>query len=139
MLIRQQNQAYFAVVPIPFLISAILVLLPLVFLSYARAQSITSDGSMGTQVSIDNSNYTISEGTIRGSNQFHSFGKFNVFEGESATFTGPAAINNIIGRVTGGNQSLIDGLLKSDIDGANLFLLNPYGVLFGENDSIRVE
>jgi filamentous hemagglutinin family protein len=93
---------------------------------------------MGTQVTVDNSNYTISAGTLRGGNQFHSFGKFNVFTGESATFTGPATINNIIGRVTGGNQSLIDGLLKSDINGANLFLINPSGVIFGENATLDV-
>jgi filamentous hemagglutinin family protein len=101
--------------------------------TYAQQSSITSDGSLGTRVSIDQSNYTISEGTIRGDNQFHSFGRFNVFEGESAAFTGPNSINNIIGRVTGGSESFINGLLSSDINGANLYLLNPSGVLFGPN------
>ena len=110
----------------------------LICISNAQGQSITSDGSLGTMVTLDNSNYTISEGTIRGTNQFHSFGKFNVFQGESAIFTGPVAINNIIGRVTGGSESLIDGLLKSEINGANLYLLNPNGVLFGPNASLNV-
>jgi filamentous hemagglutinin family protein len=138
MVIRQQNQFFIAAAAMPFLISGMLVLITLLCISHAHGESITADGSLGTQVTVDNSNYTISEGTITGSNQFHSFGQFNVFEGESATFTGPAAINNIIGRVTGGNQSLIDGLLKSDINGANLFLINPSGVLFGENASLDV-
>ncbi|MBF0226953.1 MAG: filamentous hemagglutinin N-terminal domain-containing protein, partial [Desulfobacterales bacterium] len=62
-----------------------------------------------------------------------SFGKFNINTGESALFTGPSSIENIIGRITGGSISNIDGLLKSDIFGANLYLLNPYGFIFGEN------
>ena len=74
-----------------------------------------------------------------GGNLFHSFTEFNVQTGGSATFTGPAAINNILGRVTGGNVSEIDGLIKSDIAGANLYLLNPNGFLFGENASVDVD
>jgi hypothetical protein len=69
-------------------------------LSYAEQPSITADSTMGTSVSIDQANYTISEGTTRGGNQFHSFGRFNVFECECAPFTGPNSINNIIGRAT---------------------------------------
>ena len=99
--------------------------------SHAKQPSITSDGSLETSISIDGSNYTISDGTIHGGNQFHSFGQFNVFEGESANFTGPNSISNIIGRVTGGSKSIIKGLLSSEINGANLYLLNPSGVMFG--------
>uniref|UniRef100_UPI0011781C66 filamentous hemagglutinin N-terminal domain-containing protein n=1 Tax=Candidatus Entotheonella palauensis TaxID=93172 RepID=UPI0011781C66 len=73
-----------------------------------------------------------------GGNLFHSFGDFNVNTGESATFTGPGSVSNIIGCVTGGNLSNIDGLLRSDIVGANLFLLNPQGVIFGPNASLDV-
>ena len=78
-------------------------------------------------------------GKTVGGNLFHSFTEFNVQTGGSATFTGPAAINNILGRVTGGNVSEIDGLIKSDIAGANLYLLNPNGFLFGENASVDVD
>ena len=101
-------------------------------LSQAQAPSITSDGTLGTQIT-PGPHYTISGGTLRGSNQFHSFGSFNIYRGESATFTGPSVIDNIIGRVTGGSQSYIDGLLRSEINGADLYLLNPSGVLFGKN------
>jgi len=120
--------------PTPFLISAFLLVFAIVDTSYA--QSIISDGTMGTNVQLDNGNYVISEGTSSGTNLFHSFGKFNVDTNESATFTGPNSIHNIIGRVTGGTQSWIDGLLRSTIDGANLFLLNPAGVLFGPNSRL---
>jgi filamentous hemagglutinin family protein len=77
-------------------------------------------------------------GQIRGGNLFHSFGAFNVPTGSSATFTGPSAIANIVGRVTGGQPSLVDGLLRSEIAGANLFLLNPSGMLFGPNARLDV-
>ncbi len=124
----------------PFMIFVLQVFIILFCVNHTFGQSsITADGSLGTEVTSDGSNYTITEGTLAGSNQFHSFGEFNISEGESATFTGPVEINNIIGRVTGGNQSRIDGLLKSEIDGADLFLINPSGVLFGPKASLDVK
>jgi filamentous hemagglutinin family protein len=68
-----------------------------------------------------------------GGNLFHSFAHFNIGKNESATFTGNGSINNVIGRVTGGLSSHIDGLLCSTIPNANLYLLNPNGILFGKN------
>ena len=122
----------------PFLIFAILFLFTLPTNNQARGE-ITADGSMGTQVAGRSIPIIPSVGVpYRNSNQFHSFGQFNVFQGESATFTGPNTINNIIGRVTGGSQSFIDGMLSSEINGANLYLLNPSGVLFGPNASLDV-
>src|SRR5215831_1813015 len=73
---------------------------------------ITLDGSLGPAGPLTGPNYTISSnlGQIRGGNLFHSFGLFNVLTGQSATFSGPNSISNIIGRVTGG-QSSIDGTI----------------------------
>jgi filamentous hemagglutinin family protein len=68
-----------------------------------------------------------------GSNLFHSFDSFNINQGETATFTNDgasAAIHNVIGRVTGGNSSTINGLLRSTIPNANVYLLNPNGIVF---------
>jgi filamentous hemagglutinin family protein len=98
----------------------------------AHAQ-ITINWGQGSVTPLSGPNFVISSdlGHIRGSNLFHSFGLFNILQGESATFTGPNSINNIIGRVTGGQQSVINGLLRSDISGANVFLINPAGILFG--------
>jgi filamentous hemagglutinin family protein len=138
MFIKRFYRFDFKITLVPFLFFGFIVLNTLLAISHAQQPSITSDGTLGTKVTVDQSNYTIGEGTIRGNNQFHSFGQFNIFQGESANFTGPNTINNIIGRVTGGSQSFIDGLLRSEINGANLYLINPSGMLFGPNASLDV-
>jgi filamentous hemagglutinin family protein len=119
----------------PLLISGLLLHLIIITLSHA-ASTITSDGTMGTNITQAGTTHNINGGTIKGTNQFHSFGLFSVGTGDTASFNGPPVISNIIGRVTGGQQSVIDGILKSTITGANLYLLNPYGVLFGKNASL---
>jgi len=78
-------------------------------------------------------------GTLKGGNLFHSFREFSIATGKGATFTGPASVRNIISRVTGGKVSSIDGLLKSTIDGADLFFINPSGVIFGRNAQLMVD
>src|SRR5207248_4026385 len=69
---------------------------------------------------------------------FHSFGAFGLNTNETATFSGPTTVNNIIGRVTGGTASSIDGAIKSTINGANLYLINPSGIVFGPNATVNV-
>jgi filamentous hemagglutinin family protein len=98
------------------------------------------DGSLGTKATLPGPNYIIGSelGQRRGSNLFHSFAQFNVLTGESATFTGPNSIANVLSRVTGGRQSIIDGTLRSQIPGANLYLMNPSGVVFGPNAALEV-
>jgi filamentous hemagglutinin family protein len=98
------------------------------------------DGTMGPRGTLTGPHYAIdaAHGQVRGSNLFHSFGTFNVRGGESATFTGPGSVDNVIGRVTGGSRSEINGLLRCSIDGANLFLLNPSGILFGADARLDV-
>ena len=83
---------------------------------------------------------TISQdlGLTRGNNLLHTFLTFNIDAGESATFTGSNDISNIIARVSGDSASQIDGLLRSTITDANLFLINPNGIAFGAGASIDV-
>ena len=101
---------------------------------------VTTDGSLGRAGALSGPTYQITSDLGRqvGGNLFHSFGQFSVNTGESATFSGPNSVSNIIGRVTGGQASLIDGTLRSTIPGANLYLLNPAGMLFGENARLDV-
>jgi len=102
--------------------------------------TITPDGTVGTAVTQQGHVYTIMGGTRPGNgpNLFHSFDRFSIGTGDTARFTGPTGIENILSRVTGGQQSMIDGLLRSEILGANLYLLNPGGVLFGPNARLDV-
>ena len=102
--------------------------------------SVVLDGSMGTSGALSGPNYqvTAAMGQMRGNNLFQSFSTFNLVSGESATFSGPANIRNILARVTGGSASSINGSINSTIAGANLFLLNPAGVVFGPNAQVNV-
>ena len=83
-------------------------------------------------------------GEQSGSNLFHSFESFGIGTGETATFTGPdpvegpQSVSNVISRVTGGSESQIDGTLRSTIPGADLWLINPSGVMFGEGARLDV-
>ncbi len=107
-------------------------------LAQVTTTTITPDGSLGTTVSQSGSVHTIDGGTMLGPNQFHSFDRFDVGTNDTARFTGPASVENILSRVTGGVGSMIDGTLQSDIAGANLYLLNPNGVMFGPNAQLDV-
>jgi filamentous hemagglutinin family protein len=100
----------------------------------ASAQNITIDGRFSPAQILIGPNYGIGANLGRqvGSNLFHSFGQFGLVAGESAAFSGPVTINNVIGRVTGDNASSINGQIRSTITGANLYLIKPSGIVFGD-------
>lgn len=103
----------------------------------ATAQ-ITTDETTNTTVSSDsNGNFTIEQGDRAGNNLFHSFGQFSVPSNGSAFFNNATDISNIFSRVTGGNVSNIDGLIRAN-GSANLFLINPAGIMFGENARLDI-
>src|SRR5689334_4366055 len=81
-----------------------------------QAQIVT-DGSVGPKVSLSGGEIKIGAelGTRRGDNLFHSFEKFGIASGQTATFTGPGEIKNVISRVTSGDASNIDGTLASKV------------------------
>ncbi|MCP4351223.1 MAG: filamentous hemagglutinin N-terminal domain-containing protein [Desulfobacterales bacterium] len=105
-------------------------------------RGITLDGTTGNAgaLKLPGPDYDIKAeyGQQTGTNLFHSFQQFNVHSGESATFSGPGSVQNIIARVTGGNSSRIDGKLCSAIPDANLYMLNPAGIMFGPNCSLDI-
>ena len=101
---------------------------------------VVTDGTAGPGEVLSGPDYEIGAdlGTQAGDNLFHSFDQFSIDTGESATFSGPGTIDNVISRVTGGDISSIDGRLASSIPGASLWLFNPAGVVFGPNASLDV-
>ncbi|MEQ9355139.1 two-partner secretion domain-containing protein [Coleofasciculus chthonoplastes] len=80
----------------------------------------------------------IDGGAIRGANLFHSFSEFNVGAGQRVYFANPTGIDTILSRVTGTDVSDILGTLG--VNGrANLFLMNPNGIVFGKNAQLDVQ
>ncbi len=104
------------------------------------AQTIVPDGSAGTIVSPDGDRVDIFGGSLSsdGSNLFHSFDEFGVETGRIANFITTPDINNILSRVTGGDASYINGLIQVSGGNSNLFLMNPAGIVFGQNASLNV-
>ena len=112
--------------------------------NHALAQ-IPPDGTLGNNSSKITPNVNIKGlpadridgGATRGANLFHSFQEFNVGKSQRVYFANPTGIKNILTRVTGSNVSNILGTLGVD-GGANLFFLNPNGILFGDNARLDV-
>ncbi|MEM7557374.1 MAG: filamentous hemagglutinin N-terminal domain-containing protein, partial [Cyanobacteria bacterium P01_A01_bin.84] len=104
-----------------------------------QAQSITpaNDGT-NTQVTTNGNQIDIDGGTRAGTNLFHSFEKFGLNQNEIANFLSTGDIQNILGRITGGNASVINGLIQVTGGNPNLFLVNPSGIFFGPNATLNV-
>ncbi|NET65540.1 MAG: filamentous hemagglutinin N-terminal domain-containing protein [Moorea sp. SIO1G6] len=121
-----------------------LVLYSLLAATTALGQ-ITPDNTLGNESSVVTPNVNVNGaladliegGAIRDSNLFHSFSDFNVAEFAGAYFANPAGVANILSRVTGGNVSNILGTLGV-LGNANLFLINPNGIVFGPNSRLDV-
>ncbi|GBO52301.1 hypothetical protein APA_5391 [Pseudanabaena sp. lw0831] len=123
-----------------------LLLSAIVSLSIAHSTQaqIATDGTTATQVN-GNAIAPTGAGTVNGNNLYHSFGEFNVPQSGVIFNTGNSAVNgadvrNIINRVTGDNPSAILGTLESRqaFPNANLYLMNPNGIVFGQNARLDI-
>lgn len=108
----------------------------------AGAAALT-DGSVGPTQSLSGS-FTVPQGlgSVRGSNLFHSFTRFDIARSESAVFTTTdPGLRHVITRVTGGQPSLIDGGLRLDAAAGSrpaFWFINPSGVVVGEGARLDV-
>ena len=114
------------------------VLLSSVLIPNIATAQISSDGTLSTTVNSDDGlNFDIESGVRTSDHLFHSFSEFSVPSNGSAFFNNAGDIVNIFSRVTGGNISNIDGLIRAN-GNANLFLINPAGIIFGNNASLAI-
>ena len=121
----------------------LLILAILVICQHPVLADIVTDGSVGPAAQSINAidgQLTIGQelGSLKGKNLFHSFQQFDIERNEMATFTGNDAIENVISRVTGGNESHINGILRSEVGSADFYFINPAGVVFEENSKVDV-
>jgi filamentous hemagglutinin family protein len=116
------------------------VCLSLLLGSAAASAQIVTDGTVGPATRLSGPEMTVGAelGSTRGANLFHSFQRFDIQSGQTATFTGPDQIRNVIGRVTGGQTSNIDGTLHSTVGQADVYLINPSGIVMGPNARVDV-
>ncbi|HIK19117.1 MAG TPA: filamentous hemagglutinin N-terminal domain-containing protein [Leptolyngbyaceae cyanobacterium M33_DOE_097] len=115
--------------------------LPLAWTAAVSAQSITpASNGTGTVVLQNGGSYTIQGGQLSGdrSNLFYNFERFGLNANETANFLSNPAVRNILGRVGGGDPSIIQGLIQVMGGNSNLYLINPAGILFGANASLNV-
>ncbi|MEM6254984.1 MAG: CHAT domain-containing protein [Cyanobacteria bacterium P01_D01_bin.156] len=105
----------------------------------AWAQSVVGNGA-NTSVINDGGDYQITGGALSSDNNnlFHSFEQFGLTATESATFITQPNVVNVVGRINGGDPSIIDGQLGLTGSTANLFLLNPVGVIFGADATLAL-
>jgi filamentous hemagglutinin family protein len=120
-------------------ITTAIALSPVILTAPVTAQSITAaqDGT-GTVVLPNGHRFDITGGTQAGANLFHSFQQFGLSQGQIANFLSQPNIQNILGRVVGGDPSVINGLIQLTGGNSNLYIMNPAGVIFGTNASLNV-
>ena len=111
-------------------------------IAYGQATNIVATpsgpGGLGTSLSTSGNTTNITGGTRPGSgpNLFHSFNQFSVGTGDVAAFVNPGGVSNVISRVIGGSPSNINGTVQAL--NANLFFINPSGIVFGPSASLNV-
>lgn len=120
-----------------FKVRATTTIIALMLLSDDVRAQIASDNTTNTKVQTIEDVVQITGGIRSGNNLFHSFEQFSLTSDRIANFDHSLEIENVFSRVTGGAISEIEGSIQTQ-GGANLFLLNPAGIIFGANARLNV-
>jgi filamentous hemagglutinin family protein len=107
----------------------------------AQVQIVPTNDGTGTVVLPNGNQIDIRGGTtsIDGANLFHRFQIFDVNTGQTINFVAAPQVQNILNGVTGGSPSVINGTLQiTGGSNANLYLLNPAGIVFGPNAQLNI-
>ncbi|MBD2200699.1 MULTISPECIES: CHAT domain-containing protein [Calothrix] len=105
-----------------------------------KAQITPANDGTNTIITPNGNRIDITGGQFSGdkANLFHSFQRFGLDSGQIANFLSNPEIRNIVGRVTGGDVSVINGLIRVSGGNSHLFLMNPAGIIFGSNAQLNV-
>jgi filamentous hemagglutinin family protein len=102
--------------------------------------ALTPANGLGTQITSDGQQFNIQGGQLSGDGLtlLHNFSRFGLDATQTANFISNPTIQTILGRVVGGEASLINGRLQVTGSNANLYLINPAGILFGPQARLDV-
>ncbi|MBW4469607.1 MAG: filamentous hemagglutinin N-terminal domain-containing protein [Stenomitos rutilans HA7619-LM2] len=105
-----------------------------------QAQVVANPGDTNTIVTPVGNRFDIGGGQLSGDNAnlFHSLSQFGLTQAQIANFLSNPSTRNILVRVTGGDASRLDGLIQVSGSNANLFLMNPSGIIFGSSATLNV-
>ena len=107
----------------------------------ANAQSIVpASNRTATHVVQDAQVFSISGGSASADskNLFHEFDRFQVGEEEQAVFQTDNLVENVFALINGNRSTFVDGTLQLSGSKADLFLINPAGVMFGANATLNL-
>ena len=127
----------FLIYRIEHIVTATILSINSLLICYPVQAQIVPDGTLNTQVNLVDGQQKITGGIELGTNLFHSFKEFSPTADIVTHFEHNNYIQNIFTRVTGDSASLIDGLIRTN-DNASLFILNPAGIIFGDNAQLDI-